>query len=263
MSNFEPVERLEGSRNEVGGLIIKSNSKKDNSEFKRPTESLLGLRKLAEDKRKQNHEEEKRKNRDALREQDDEDDEYISSKKRHKDSRKYRAYKPETPSHPGGVSEEARARIRARQEREREKGVYADTRDSKKKRKEGRYEEKYSEYSSKDDYDYGKRRKEDKYKDRDRSKKRSERGSSDEREKRQSSTWRGYEQWEDTPGRSSRRSGDESERRTPRIDSRGLVIFLSGFLAVGWKDYPCAILLKTVESIIHLCCHLETFPLKK
>ena len=223
MSNFESVDRLEGSRNEVGGLIIKSKSKKDDLEFKRPTESLLGLKKLAEEKRKQNREEEKRKNRDSLKEKDDEDEEYNMSKKKFKDSRKYRAYKPETPSHPGGVSEEARARIRARQDREREKGVYADTRDTKKKRKEGRYEENYAASSSRDDY--GKRRKGDRYKDRERNKKRSERESSGDREKTQSSTRRGYEQWEDTPSRSSRRSGDESERRTPRIDSRGLVMF--------------------------------------
>ncbi|XP_065064439.1 pre-mRNA-splicing factor ATP-dependent RNA helicase PRP16-like [Rhopilema esculentum] len=218
MSKFTSIDRLEGSSNEVGGLIIKKKKTGDqgeNREFKRPSESRLGLKRLAEEKRKQKDEEARIKEAgeeySRYKDEKEESDSY-SEKRYKKDGRHYRAYKPETPSHPGGVNKEAQARIKERYERSRDKGVYADSRDN--KRKKGRTEARTDEDSAASRY-YKKREKE--------MKRDSERRKGDKRSEkdygRHSSTRRGYEQWEDTPSR-SRRSGSDGNESTPRISSR-------------------------------------------
>lgn len=223
MATFQSTDRLEGSKNEVGGLIIKKKSADvDDSNFKRPSESLLGLKKLADEKRKQRYEEEKVKRNSKTRSAyDDNVDEDVSKRKKYrKDERHYRSFKPETPSHPGGVNEDAQTRIRKRQERGRDKGVYADSREVYKKRRDDE-DDKVREPRSSREYSKGDRNdkreirshrdKSSRYYEKDRE--RNKEGST--------STRRGYEQWEDTPSQ-SRRSEDDSERRTPRVTPRGI-----------------------------------------
>ncbi|XP_005178244.1 pre-mRNA-splicing factor ATP-dependent RNA helicase PRP16 [Musca domestica] len=136
------VHRLEGtSGSEVrGGLIIKKAKTDDGNKFKVPKPSILGLDKLAAQKRKE------REENDRLisfrdNEHDDDDDRQSGSKTPstaanlsefafkkpdtmsfQKISRQLRAHKDETPSHTGGVSEEARERLREHIKRDRSKG---------------------------------------------------------------------------------------------------------------------------------------------
>ncbi|KAI8504571.1 Pre-mRNA-splicing factor ATP-dependent RNA helicase PRP16 [Branchiostoma belcheri] len=127
------LHRLEGSDGkEVGGLIIKKgpSTSDDKHTFKAPAPrtSLLGLDKLAAQKRKEKEESEEGKTpkrSKASSYNDDWDEEDIEDEKedRHSfGSRKDRHYRParvETPSHPGGVSEEVREKLQKRQ-KERE-----------------------------------------------------------------------------------------------------------------------------------------------
>lgn len=97
----EVVHRLEGSAPATGGLVIK---KKDADDvFKVPKPSLLGLDRLAEQKRKE-REEQKRLISFKTNEHDDDD---VSSTPRNesrapdaeqKQNRQYRSSKVETPS---------------------------------------------------------------------------------------------------------------------------------------------------------------------
>ena len=215
MSAFESVDRLEGSKNETGGLIIKKKIDDKDSKFKRPSESLLGLKKLADEKRKQRNEEERSKRGLEESPRKDTEDESSKTKKQRSDERHYRSYKPETPSHPGGVNEEAKAKIKERHERHKDKGVHADSRDLRKKWKEND-RDRFREHRVDERRDRsGERRSQmdrsDRKYDRDR----------DRKSERSSSTRRGYEQWEDTPSR-SRRSDGGSERATPRITPKGI-----------------------------------------
>ena len=108
-----------------------------------------------------------------------------------KKDKKYRTYRPETPSDPGGVSQLARDKIKMRRERDRDKGIYAES-ESRKKRDSGRDHRR----------DY--RDKRDRSRD-DRSERKRPRG--DESSRR-------YEEWEDTP--SSRHTSD-GWKTTPRM----------------------------------------------
>ena len=95
LSFGDESERLEGTpRNERGGLVIMNkNNEVGQHVFKKPTTiSLLGLDRLAEEKRKQ----------DAQK-------------------KLYRDRKDETPSHTGGVSDEYLRREKERKEKERER----------------------------------------------------------------------------------------------------------------------------------------------
>ena len=56
--SFSAPHRLEGSKSEVGGLVVKK-KKTDDEIFAKP--SLLGLQKLAEEKRKINAERDRKK----------------------------------------------------------------------------------------------------------------------------------------------------------------------------------------------------------
>ncbi len=211
MSKFDAVDRLEGSKgDDVGGLIIKkkSGSKDDKETFKQPLKSLLGLQKLAEEKRRLNAEKERKESR-----KDNDDDDW-GSKRKHHESRTYRSYKPETPSHPGGVSHDAQSKIQERYSKGKNKGVYADTREDTKKRDH----EKYSG-SSRDYYDDDRRSRDKKQKLESRNRKRRDRSPDSERGgRRTGSTKVGYEQWEDTPSRSER----HGERSTPSVRSKGI-----------------------------------------
>lgn len=136
-------DRLEGTRSMVGGLILKGNSKKTTQS---PKGSVLGLQKLAEEKRKRKLEEDGEEtkkikapssNRGANDWEDPNDDlegraRLSSGSKDFKSkSRHYRSGLVETPSHTGGVNEEIREKQLRRLERDRQTrrgGVYAESR---------------------------------------------------------------------------------------------------------------------------------------
>ncbi|GIY49237.1 pre-mRNA-splicing factor ATP-dependent RNA helicase PRP16 [Caerostris extrusa] len=114
MSLQTNLHRLEGSGNEVGGLIIKKKSNDDHL-FKvpAPKKSLLGLDVLAEKLRKEQKYESKQKSHNR---RNDDDNEH--------QRKKYRSSRVETPTYTGGVSKEYLERMHGRQKREKERGVY-------------------------------------------------------------------------------------------------------------------------------------------
>ncbi|XP_060693991.1 pre-mRNA-splicing factor ATP-dependent RNA helicase PRP16 isoform X1 [Hemiscyllium ocellatum] len=187
MNDDDSLHRLEGSDpgNQVGGLIIKKKIATDDQHIFRapaPKTSLLGLDKLAAQKRKEREEkeeEEKKKSKVSSYKDWDEgkedlgfDEESGDKVGRHgKKERYYRSSGAETPSHTGGVSEEFKERHRQRERDRREHGVYASSKDNEKEKKRERsrdrdYDREWSKSSS------------SRNKDRDRSE-RSERGYRD------------------------------------------------------------------------------------
>lgn len=135
----ENVHRLEGSGNQKGGLIVK----KKVATFKVPQPSLLGLDKLAAQRRKER--EENARKISFLNKEDDSSSSSDSSDEdqtKPKIERKYRAVNEETPTYTGGISKEARERLLDRLAKNREKGVYASTKDQKvhKDRSDRRYD---------------------------------------------------------------------------------------------------------------------------
>lgn len=198
------VSRLEGSSNTCGGLVVKKSSGKSSSKTT-GGESLLGLQKLAEEKRRQKEadlESNETKISKKARLNDWEEDKVETE--RPGQQRHYRSQMVETPSHPGGVSDEYKERNRRRNEREREQrkgGVYADTR-------------------NKEELSRDKRK--DKYSDRSRESKgeRDNRTYSSRRDSsRESRSTRGRYDWEETP--SSRRKEDRGS--TPSHSSKGFL----------------------------------------
>ena len=225
-------DRLEGTRSMVGGLILKGNSKKTTQS---PKGGVLGLQKLAEEKRKRKLEEDGEEtkkikapssNRGANHWEDSNDDlegraRLSSGRKDFKSkSRHYRSGLVETPSHTGGVDEEIRQKQLRRLERDRQTrrgGVYAESRVQEREEKDSRkgregYRDKSDSYG-----DRGRRR----YEKEERSGRRSQEHRDDRdsyfKEPRSS---RGG--WEETPYRSSRSSRDESY--TPRHKSKGICL---------------------------------------
>ncbi|KAF1392855.1 hypothetical protein PFLUV_G00032370 [Perca fluviatilis] len=153
------MHRLEGTdpAAEVGGLIVKKKSAAAEPHvFRAPTPrtSLLGLDLLAAQKRKERESKEQAdasaedRNRKKSKvssykdweegksdsESDEEDDDNNRDDK--KESRKYRVTGSETPSNPGGVSEEFRRRHQQREKDRREHGVYASSKDDKNRDKD-------------------------------------------------------------------------------------------------------------------------------
>lgn len=130
------IHRLEGTSNEKGGLIVK----KKPSVFKIPQTSLLGLDRLAAAKRKEK-EEAARKMSFSIDDEDGNDDENSSVHNEGK-NRKFRTPNIETPTYTGGISEIARERLlkRLSSNKNKEKGVYATTKDS--RRRDDYYNEK-------------------------------------------------------------------------------------------------------------------------
>lgn len=212
MSSFvEPdddpsLHRLEGSTGkEKGGLIIK---KKSNHEFTKPKQvasprvSLLGLDRLAAAKRLGDRpDDDLRKKSRVMSYQDDEDsgsdedlDENKDKSKRdnhkgHKD-RNYRQSRIETPSHPGGVSSEARDR---QKQRHKDRGVYASSSSKDKDRRERR-DDRHSR-----DRDHHRHRDKDRRHRRDDRSERSDRSHRRDRDSERSR--RSYKEWEETPER--------------------------------------------------------------
>ena len=143
MSSFDSsTHRLAGSGSETGGLIKKKKNEEvdkptKDEEFKKPSVSLLGLDVLARRKREQREAEEAgngkftakrpKLDRDRRREQYDTDVRISFGKSDISKERRYRAPLNETPSHTGGVSEEALERIHHRMRREQGQGLYAST----------------------------------------------------------------------------------------------------------------------------------------
>ncbi|EDO35622.1 predicted protein [Nematostella vectensis] len=206
-SGFDPgaSDRLEGTNDMVGGLIKKGSSK---HKFKLPEKSVLGLQKLAEEKRKWKEDidtSDSKKARLATGEglsKDLDTDRYLKSEKgdRQEKKRQYRSHLEETPSHTGGVSDEAREKQLRRMERERESrkyGVYADT-----KGKDCGYDRNRGK-DRRENYD-------DNYE--------ADRRPSDRRSERSRSR-RG--EWDETPSRSSRSSYSERSG-TPSYQSKGI-----------------------------------------
>ncbi|KAK1161997.1 pre-mRNA-splicing factor ATP-dependent RNA helicase PRP16-like [Acipenser oxyrinchus oxyrinchus] len=151
------LHRLEGSdpSTEVGGLILcKKSAAKEQHVFRAPTPrtSLLGLdllaaqkRKEREDREKQEDEEKEKKKSKVSSYQDWEEgredsgsDEESAEKEggASRKERKYRVTGSETPSNPGGVSEEFRRKHQQRERDRREHGVYASSKEDKKRERD-------------------------------------------------------------------------------------------------------------------------------
>ena len=105
MDENPELYRLEGTDNEVGGLLV---TKKKPSEhtFKKPQTSIFGLDKLAEKKRRENSQEPGASTK-------------ISSDSYFVKDRRYRSYAEETPTHTGGVAQTAKERLEARLKRQK------------------------------------------------------------------------------------------------------------------------------------------------
>lgn len=187
------VHRLEGtSGNEQGGLIIK---KKKDATFKIPKPSLLGLDRLAAEKRKEK-EDAARKMSFSMEDENISDSPRSDSQKatveKSKDERKFRSPAEETPTYTGGVTREAQERLLEREKnRYKEKGVYATTKEK-----------------NRDRYDYEKDRYRSRY-----GRDRVEKGRESERERDRTAD---RNRVRDSP--SSERHGDSSRRdKTPRF----------------------------------------------
>uniref|UniRef100_A0A4W5MHS0 Pre-mRNA-splicing factor ATP-dependent RNA helicase PRP16 n=1 Tax=Hucho hucho TaxID=62062 RepID=A0A4W5MHS0_9TELE len=158
MEDDASLHRLEGSdpTAQVGGLIVKKKSAAEEPHvFRAPTPrtSLLGLDLLAAQKRKEREGKEQaeddRNNKkskvssykdweegksDSGSDEEDKDEEDQGGKK--ESSRKYRVTGSETPSNPGGVSEEFRRKHQQREKDRREHGMYASSKEDKNRERE-------------------------------------------------------------------------------------------------------------------------------
>ncbi|KAJ4427868.1 hypothetical protein ANN_23872 [Periplaneta americana] len=143
--------RLEGSKNEKGGLVVKKKPE-GNDVFKAPApkKSILGLDKLAALRRKQKEDaEEEESKKSRVTSYMDEDDygnevEQDLDRKEKKNERHYRPAHVETPSHTGGISKEARDRIVERMQKNKERSVlHASSRDKKREKERDREEKSY------------------------------------------------------------------------------------------------------------------------
>ena len=138
MSSFDrSTHRLAGSGNEAGGLIIKKKQDQDRDKsdeaFKRPSGSRLGLDVLARRKRAEREAEEggvRGEKRPKIERKWDSkyDDSGVRISFGRSDGardRKYRSALLDTPSHPGGVSEQALEKMQSRLKRDQGQGLYA------------------------------------------------------------------------------------------------------------------------------------------
>lgn len=215
------VHRLEASAPVTGGLVVK---KKDSSStFKVPKPSLLGLDRLAAEKRK---ELENQKRLISFKDSEYDDDVSATPKSNtasqqtpdisnlHKLNRQYRETKDETPSHTGGVSDKARNRLAERSDKDK-RGVYVSSKDSKKSRQDS--DDEYYDRSRRlrRDKAYGKVR--DRERDRDRDRRR-------DRDRNSS--------------RSDRRRPSDSERslHTPRFKDEPKTPYTAATASSSWDD---------------------------
>jgi len=150
MTEFDPsVHCLSANEDDQPvGLILKKPSESEHV-FKVPTAriSLLGLDKLAAEKRKRQQNEAKPASVEKKSRSEEYDDSVrISFGRSGRKERNYRATASETPSHPGGVSSEALKRIHERQEHSKGKGVFASS--SSQQRKESRGDRRHDDHKS-------------------------------------------------------------------------------------------------------------------
>ncbi|WAR11542.1 PRP16-like protein, partial [Mya arenaria] len=210
------LHRLEGlTGNQSGGLIIMKKGPAtdvDKFSFKKP--SLLGLDKLAAAKRPAENDSINSKKKSKVSSYKDEDDFSSSSsessdsdedeRKRdrsNKKTRKYRGSRVDTPSHPGGVSSEARDRQHRRQERGREKGVYAAT-----KHQEGKRDRRDRDRERD-------RHRDSRSRNGDRGRDRGSERRSEQRDRHSERSSRSSRDWSETPGRRSSRDWSETPGR--------------------------------------------------
>lgn len=197
-SDDPSIHRLEGTDSQTGGLVIK---KKDtDSTFKIPKPSLLGLDRLAAQKRKE-REESKR----LISFKDSEYDDVSASpapvssdsvrtpdlSSVHKLNRQFREPRDETPSHSGGVSDKARDRLAERSEKDK-RGVYVSSKDQKRSSDEDDYRNKYDDRRRRDrnrdrERDRDRNRDRDRHRDRDRLRDDKDRNRSDRSDRYRSS----------------------------------------------------------------------------
>lgn len=233
-----PVHRLEASAPATGGLVIK---KKDtDSTFKVPQVSLLGLDRLAAQKRKEN-EDQKR----LISFKDSEYDDDVTTtpdhgaiktpdqSSVHKLNRHYREVQNETPSYGGGVSDKARDRLAERSEKDK-RGVYVSSKDEKRNRKKEDNDRNYDrrgrdrdrERDRNRDRDGDRRREKDR--DYERRRDRSQRNDRSDRGSRDT----GYS------SRGDRRKSSDSERslHTPRFRDEPRTPYTAATASASWDD---------------------------
>lgn len=217
------VHRLEASAPATGGLVVKK-KESDSSLFKVPKPSLLGLDRLAAQKRIE-LESQKRLISFKANEYDDDGSatpEHGAQKTPdnssvHKLNRNYRESKVETPSHGGGVSDKARNRLAERGEKDK-RGVYVSSKDEKRSRNKD------------DNRERNDRRNRDRQRDRDRDRDYDRRREKD----------RDYERRRDSihSSRSDRRKGSESDRslHTPRFRDEPKTPYTAATASASWDD---------------------------
>ncbi|XP_050971446.1 pre-mRNA-splicing factor ATP-dependent RNA helicase PRP16 [Labeo rohita] len=230
MEDDSSLHRLEGSDPsvQVGGLIVKKKSASTEQHVFRapaPRTSLLGLDLLAAQKRKEREGKErpddqpKKSKVSSYKDweegksdsgSDDENQEDGDNKNRKKE-RKYRVTGSETPSNPGGVSEEFKQRHQQREKDRREHGVYASSKEDKNRDKD----------RSRDrDRDHDRHRDRDRRRDRDERESSRSRGSSSSRSERGDGSVRSERSqrdgWSDRMSRGTRRDEPESPRNRPK-----------------------------------------------
>nr|CAD7257683.1 unnamed protein product [Timema shepardi] len=137
--------RLEGSKQEIGGLIFTKKTQSEDGSFKIPSakKSLLGLDRLAAIRRKEKDDEIRELDKSMVTSYTDQDEGHevenvTTGDEKKKGERHYRPAQDETPSHTGGISEEARKRLVERLHKNKERGVHYS---SAKKKKRGRVKE--------------------------------------------------------------------------------------------------------------------------
>ncbi|XP_072516392.1 pre-mRNA-splicing factor ATP-dependent RNA helicase PRP16 [Salminus brasiliensis] len=231
MDDDASLHRLEGSDPgaQVGGLIVKKkNAAVEQHVFRAPAPrtSLLGLDLLAVQKRKEREvKEQLNSDLDDRRSKkskvssykdweegrsdsgSDEDDDEGNSKNGRKE-RKYRTTGSETPSNPGGVSEEFRKRHQQRERDRREHGVYASSK-----------EEKSRDRERSRDAERDRNRDKERRSDRDDRERNRSRGSSSSRSEHGDGSVRSersQRDWSERLSRGSRRDEPESPRHRPR-----------------------------------------------
>ncbi|XP_056134192.1 pre-mRNA-splicing factor ATP-dependent RNA helicase PRP16 isoform X2 [Lampris incognitus] len=233
MDEDESMHRLEGSDAtvQVGGLIIKKKSAATEPHVFRapaPRSSLLGLDLLAAQKRKERESKEQVENSSDERERkksrvssykdweegksdSGSDSEEDNEKQATHKERKYRVTGSETPSNPGGVSEEFRRRHQQREKDRREHGVYASSKEEKNRDRE-RERERDKDRSK----DKGRDRRSERD-ERERSHSRSSSGSRSERSDRSERSERSQRDgWSDRISRGSKRDEPATPQQRPR-----------------------------------------------
>lgn len=237
------VHRLEASAPASGGLVIKK--KETDSTFKIPQPSLLGLDRLAAQKRKE-REDQKRLISFKDSEYDDDvtgtpDHNAIKTPDQssvHKLNRNYREVQNETPSHGGGVSDKARDRLAERSEKDK-RGVYVSSKDEKRARNKEDNDRNYDRRERDRD------RERDKYRNRDKDRDKNRDRESDRRRERD----RDYDRRRDRSDRSDRRDtgyssrgerrkSSDSERslHTPRFKDEPRTPYTAATASASWDD---------------------------